>query len=64
MNTARIVDQVRTSRSSRQTADRALLGAEDTADEEQRNKLLLDALTQLSRAVAAIEQALMAAVDQ
>lgn len=63
MNTARIIDQVRTSRASRQIVDKALLGIEEAPDEPRRSQLLLEALTHQSKAIAALEQALMAVAE-
>jgi hypothetical protein len=57
------VDQVRTSRTNRQAAEKLLLGLEEAADESKRNQLLLQALTLQSRAIAALEQGLMAVAE-
>ena len=60
MNTARIVDQVRTSRGNRQQAEKAMTGIEEAADESQRNRMLLQAVMHQNQAIAALEQALLA----
>ena len=63
MNITRIVDQVRTSRGNRQEAEKTLLEVEETTDEPQRSRLLLQALTFQNQAIAALEQALLATGD-
>lgn len=62
MDTFRVVDQVRSSRGRRQRADKALLKVEE-AEEPERTQLLVQALTQLSESVAALEQALLGVVE-
>ena len=63
MNTARIVDQVRTSRSNRQQAAEALAGAERAADDSERSRLVLAAVKLQNEAIAVLEQALLATVE-
>jgi hypothetical protein len=44
-------------------ADKVLLGVDEAADEPQRSQRLLEALTLQSKAIAALEQALMAVAE-
>jgi hypothetical protein len=63
MNTARIVDQVRTSRGKRQQAEKALTSIEETTDESKRSRTLLQAVMLQNEAIAALEQALLATAE-
>lgn len=63
MNTARLVDQVRTSRGLRQQAEKALMSVREASDDAQKNRLLLAVVTLQNQAIAALEQAMMSAAE-